>query len=103
MPTLPTEFVSMFMMNRASVPEMVKNTRVAVLDNDRYRLNIDTNSVGRVGILVIVGNPVIDNQWAKSPAYSRDDSWKQRFEEASKKGGWKSDMIWFNVEDSTPG
>lgn len=92
-----------FMMNRASVPEMVKNGRVAVLDNDRYRLNIDTNSVGRIGILVIVGNPIIDNQWSKSPAYSRDDGWKQRFDEASKKGGWTSDMIWFNVEDSTPG
>ena len=92
-----------FLMDRSKVDEMVAAKRVDVLDNDRYRLKIDTNSVGRVGILVITGNPPIENKWASSPAYSRDEVWKQRFADDSKKGNWKSDMIWFNVEDSTPG
>ncbi len=92
-----------FLMDRAKVTDMVAAKRVDMLDNDRYRLKIDTNSVGRVGILVISGNPLIDNKWATSPAYSRDEVWKQRFADDSKKGNWKSDMIWFNVEDSTPG
>jgi hypothetical protein len=92
-----------FLMDRSKVPDMVAAKRVTVLDNDRYRLGIDANSVGRSGILVITGNPLIDNSWAKSPSFSRDEGWKQRFEAAAKAGGWASDMIWFNVEDSTPG
>jgi eukaryotic-like serine/threonine-protein kinase len=92
-----------FLMNRGDVPKMVGIKLVDVLDNDRFRLKIDTDSRGRVGYLVITGNSPLDQNWAKSPPYSRDAGWQQRFIEAAKNGGWKSDMIWFDVEDASPG
>ncbi len=92
-----------FLMDRSKVDEMVKSKRVDILDNDRFRLYIDTNSIGRLGILVISGNSQIDSSWTKSDVYSRDENWQKRFDEEAKKSGWKSDMIWFDVQDSTPG
>ncbi len=91
------------LMDRTTIPERTANKTLDVLDNDRFRLKIDTDSRGRVGILVVSAKGAIDSTWAKTPSGSRDTAWTKAFEDAAKAGDWKSDMIWFDVEDATPG
>ncbi len=92
-----------WLMDRSKVSERVANKTLDVLDNDRYRLKIDTDSLGRVGILVVTGTSPLDTRWASDAPNVRDAAWQQRFAEEAKAGGWQADMIWFDVRDSSPG
>ncbi len=94
---------STWLMDRSKVSERVENKTLDVLDNDRYRLKIDTDSLGRVGILVVTGKAPLDTRWANDAPAIRDAGWQQRFAEQAKAGGWQADMIWFDVQDSSPG
>jgi eukaryotic-like serine/threonine-protein kinase len=92
-----------WLMDRSKVNDRVANKTLDVLDNDRYRLKIDTDSLGRVGILVVTGASPLDTRWAGDAPNLRDASWQKRFADEAKAGGWQADMIWFDVQDSSPG
>jgi len=64
---------------------------------------VETTHEGWSGILLLKGKGPFDPGLIEKEAGEVSESWVNRFLQAAKAQGWKSEMIWYRTMDEKPG
>jgi len=64
---------------------------------------LTTDHKGWSGVLLLKGKPPFDPSLLVKEAGEVSESWINRFLQAAKAQGWKSEMIWYRTVDEKPG
>lgn len=99
----PSGKIDMILPDRTTLEEAVSGGQVTDLGGGRYRLQIDTDHPGWSGLLLITGKGPFDARLLAADAAARGGDWPARFQQAAARGGWRTHMVWYRVEDQTPG
>lgn len=84
-----------WVMDRGTIPEMVKADKVEMIAADRIRLKLDLESEGWTGLLLITGQNKSYNALWTVPSSVRDRKWYDQLSTEAAKNGWSADMVWF--------
>jgi eukaryotic-like serine/threonine-protein kinase len=68
----------------------------------RYRAQLDSDTLGWSGFLMLTGREPFDVALISTPPAQRDAAWRQRFAQAAAAGGWQAEMVWYEVTDRRP-
>ncbi len=84
-----------WVMDRATIPEMVKAEKAEMISADRIRLKLDIQREGWTGLLIIAGQNKERNILWTVPANTRTKEWYDQLSTEAAKNGWRADMVWF--------
>jgi eukaryotic-like serine/threonine-protein kinase len=90
-----------WLMDRTSIPSMVKAQKVEMLGADRIRLKLDIDREGWTGLLVIAGQEETLTKLWTVPMEGRTKAWYDKLSTEAAKNGWRADMVWFSTSANT--
>jgi serine/threonine-protein kinase len=86
-----------WLMDRSSIPAMVKAEKAEMLGADRLRLKLDIDREGWTGLLVIAGQEKTLTKLWTVPSEGRTKAWYEKLTTEAAKNGWRADMVWFST------
>ncbi len=86
-----------WLMDRNSIPAMVKEQTAEMLGADRVRLKLDIEREGWTGLLVIAGQQETLTKLWTVPMAGRTKAWYDKLSTEAAKNGWRADMVWFST------
>ncbi len=86
-----------WLMDRGSIPSMVKAEKAEMLGADRIRLKLDIAREGWTGLLVIAGQAETLTKLWTVPMEGRTKAWYEKLTTEAAKNGWRADMVWFST------
>ncbi|MEK6638977.1 MAG: serine/threonine-protein kinase [Pseudomonadota bacterium] len=86
-----------WLMDRNSIPAMVKDQSAEMLGTDRVRLRLDVEREGWTGLLVIAGQEETLTKLWTVPIEARTKAWYDKLATEGAKNGWRADMVWFST------
>lgn len=86
-----------WLMDRTSIPNMVKSQQVEMLGADRIRLKLDVEREGWTGLLMIAGQEETLTKLWTVPMEGRTKAWYEKLTTEGAKKGWQADMVWFST------
>ena len=89
-----------WLMDRKSIPAMVKAQKAEMLGADRVRLKLDIEREGWTGLLVIAGQEETLTKLWTVPMEGRTKAWYDKLSTEAAKNGWRADMVWFSTSAS---
>jgi eukaryotic-like serine/threonine-protein kinase len=90
-----------WLMDRGSIPSMVKAAKAEMLGADRIQLKLDIQREGWMGLLVIAGQKEAQTQLWTAPMQARNKPWYDKLATEAAKNGWSADMVWFSTSLSS--
>ena len=79
------------------------DTSIVDQGGDAYTVQADAlNVAGSAGLLLLTGTGPFDAALLGKPPAGRDMSWMDQVRQAGSSGGWKSSMVWYQVQNSAP-
>jgi eukaryotic-like serine/threonine-protein kinase len=90
-----------WLMDRSSIPSMVKAEKAEMLGADRIRLKLDIEREGWTGLLVIAGQEETLTKLWTVPMEGRTKAWYEKLTTEAAKNGWRADMVWFSTSGTT--
>lgn len=90
-----------WLMDRSSIPAMVKAQQVEMVAADRIRLKLDIEREGWTGLLVIAGQEETLTKLWTIPNEGRTKAWYEKLSTEAAKNGWRADMVWFSTSGTT--
>jgi eukaryotic-like serine/threonine-protein kinase len=90
-----------WLMDRSSIPSMVKAQEAEMLGADRVRLKLDIEREGWMGLLVIAGQEETLTKLWTVPMEGRTKAWYEKLTTEAAKNGWRADMVWFSTSGKT--
>jgi eukaryotic-like serine/threonine-protein kinase len=90
-----------WLMDRTSIPSMVKAQKAEMLGADRIRLKLDIEREGWTGLLVIAGQAETLTKLWTVPIEGRTKAWYEKLTTEAAKNGWRADMVWFSTVSNT--
>jgi len=99
----PTGEITTLVPNRQAFLQAMaqSNNRITDEGNGRYRVNIDVTHDRWSGLLLLTGTG-LDAGLIAPPIGGRGPDWQGQFLQAASNGGWRGDMVWFQMEDRQP-
>lgn len=86
-----------WLMDRSSIPTMVKADRVEMVGADRLRLKLDIDREGWTGLLLVAGQEEEETKLWTVPVDTRTKAWYDQLATEASKNGWRADMVWFST------
>lgn len=86
-----------WLMDRNSIPAMVKAETVEMVGADRLRLKLDIDREGWTGLLLVAGQQEEETKLWTVPADTRTKAWYDQLTAEASKNGWRADMVWFST------
>jgi eukaryotic-like serine/threonine-protein kinase len=86
-----------WLMDRSTIPEMVKAQKVEMVGADLIRLKLDVAREGWMGLLVIAGQEETLTKLWTVPMEGRTKAWYEKLTTEGAKNGWRADMVWFST------
>jgi eukaryotic-like serine/threonine-protein kinase len=86
-----------WLMDRSSIPAMVKAETVEMVGADRLRFKLDIDREGWTGLLLVAGQQEEETKLWTVPADTRTKAWYDQLATEASKNGWHADMIWFST------
>lgn len=86
-----------WLMDRSTIPAMVKAEKAEMIAADRVRLKLDIEREGWTGLLVIAGQDEARTKLWTVPSSSRTKEWYNQLSTEAAKNGWRADMVWFST------
>ena len=90
-----------WLMDRNSIPAMVKAQKAEMVGADRVRLKLDIEREGWTGLLVIAGQEETLTKLWTIPNEGRTKAWYEKLSTEAAKNGWRADMVWFSTSGTT--
>jgi serine/threonine-protein kinase len=66
------------------------------------RIEVASTSKGWEGVILLTGNGPFPRNLLEGPASARSEQWSQDFLTAAQRGGWKAEMVWYQIVDERP-
>jgi eukaryotic-like serine/threonine-protein kinase len=86
-----------WLMDRTSIPALVKEQKAEMLGADRIRLKLDIEREGWTGLLMIAGQAETLTKLWTVPMAGRTKAWYNKLSTEAAKNGWRADMVWFST------
>jgi serine/threonine-protein kinase len=89
--------------NVVTTREQLKGEGIKEPRPDVFNIPLQTDHQGWSGVLLLKGRGPFDPQVIEKHAGGGNQQWVDRFLQAAKERGWKSEMVWYRTVDDKPG